>query len=74
MRAGRALRLLPATTSMRSDGMTSTTDEAGTQRSRCRFVRTSSKEGSKGFTSVRTRSTVPREPPATEKPTQLASQ
>jgi hypothetical protein len=67
-------RLPPATTSTRSAGMTSTTDDAGTHRKRCRFVRTSSNEGSKGLASERTRSTIPCPPPVSEKPTQLASQ
>jgi hypothetical protein len=63
-----------STTRTRSDGTTSTTAAVGTRRSRRRFDRTSSTDGSNGSPSARTRSTVPWASPCSEKPTQLASQ
>ena len=63
-----------STMSNRSAGTTSTTASAGIGRTRQRPVRISSSDGSYGSASVSTRSTVPRPPPASEKPTQLASQ
>jgi len=57
-----------------SDGTTAITAEVGTRRTRWRPVRTSSIDGSCGLTSARIPTTVPRPPPESVKPTQLASQ
>ena len=48
--------------------------DVGTRRTRLWLVRTSSNDGSRGSRSASTRSTVPRPPPDSENPTQLASQ
>ena len=53
---------------------TAITAEVGTPRTRWRPVRTSSVDGSCGLTSARIPTTVPRPPPESVKPTQLASQ
>ena len=50
------------------------TAEVGTRRTRLWPIRTSRNDGSCGLTSASTRSTVPRPPPESENPTQLASQ
>jgi hypothetical protein len=63
-----------STMSTSSAGTTAITDDVGTRRTRRRPVRTSSTEGSYGSSSARIPSTLPRPPPASEKPTQLASQ
>jgi hypothetical protein len=62
-----------STTSSSSDGTTAITDDVGMLRTR-RPVRTSSTDGSYGSSSARILSTVPRPPPESLKPTQLASQ
>src|SRR6185437_1290883 len=72
-RSGMSRRLRP-TTSTCSDGTTAMTAAVGIRRTWRRLVRTSSSEGACRFPSARTRSTVPWPPPASEKPTQLASQ
>jgi hypothetical protein len=67
-------RRLWSTINTWSDGTTAITAEVGTRRTRRLLTRTSSNEGSYGLSSARIRSTVPRPPPESEKPTQLASQ
>src|SRR5437763_1977768 len=58
-----------STTSSLSDGTTAITADVGRHRTRRRPARTSSSDGSCGSSSARTRSTVPRPPPASVKPT-----